>query len=222
MDKLKGQIGEFEWSFGKAKTNRTSIINHLITKYKLDNYLEIGIRNGSNFNKIDIFNKIGIDPQPKEGVIIKDNVEIIKKTSDEYFNNLEKNKRFDLIFIDGLHLEYQVDRDINNSLKHLNDNGFIVIHDCNPPTKFHQRDIYIVDGKFPAWNGTVWKSFVKKRMNDKNLNMCVVNTDWGVGIIQKGKQKLYESKQNLSYDNFEINRKKVLNLISVTEFLEIY
>ena len=26
------------------------------------------------------------------------------------------------------------------------------MHDCNPPTEFHQRENYEVDGQFPSWN----------------------------------------------------------------------
>ncbi len=51
-------------------------------------------------------------------------------TSNEFFA-LEKiqNKKYDVIFIDGLHETTQVDIDIQNSLKHLNEGGFILLHD---------------------------------------------------------------------------------------------
>jgi len=208
------EVGKKSFSFGVSFISRTSIINHLIHKYKLKSYLEIGVRSGSNYKKIKVDNKIGIDPYP-----IGHMNNIVKKTSDDYFRNLNKNKKFDIIFIDGLHLCDQVTRDINNSLKHLSKNGFIVIHDCSPPTEFHQRENYCINGHYPAWNGTVWKAYVKKRMSDKNLSMYVINCDWGVGIIRRGKQKLYPNK-DLLFENLEKDRKKMLNLISVDQFLE--
>ena len=58
--------------------------------------------------------------------------------SDDYFSSLDKTIKYDLIFIDGLHLEHQVDKDINNSLNHLSENGVIIIHDCNPITERRQ------------------------------------------------------------------------------------
>ena len=94
------------------------------------------------------------------------------------------------------------------------------MHDCNPPTEIHQRKNYEVNGKFPAWNGTTWRSFAKLRLNNHNLEMYCVDCDWGVGIIQKGFQTLFKSKYKLSYDLLEKNRKKLLNLISVKEFLQ--
>ena len=52
--------------------------------------------------------------------------------------------------------------------------------------------------------------------------MFTVDTDWGVGVIQKGVQEC------CSFDNpyyeylyFESRKKEHLNLISVEEFLEV-
>ena len=89
-------------------------------------------------------------------------------TSDEYFLKIkDTGVKFDIIFIDGLHLDYQVDLDLKNSLKHLSQNGFIIMHDCNPPTKFHQRENYeLKNQKTPYWNGRL--DLVKLRMNNPN------------------------------------------------------
>ena len=48
------------------------------------------------------------------------------------------------------HLEYQVDKDIDESIKFLSKDGFIILHDCNPPSEFHQRENYEINGKFPG------------------------------------------------------------------------
>lgn len=194
---------------------RTELINHLIKKYKFKSFLEIGVRNPKkgNFCKVKCKKKIGVDPDP----IIKMN-EIYVGTSDEYFKNLNNDEKFDIIFIDGLHLEEQVDKDIKNSLNHLSKNGFILLHDCNPPTEFHQRKEYCVNGRYPSWNGTVWRSIAKLRMNNKRLKIHVVDTDWGVGVIKPGKQKIFKTDQDLTYKLLEDNRKELLNLISTDEF----
>ena len=121
-----------------------------------------------------------------------------------------------------MHLEYQVDKDIEASLKFLSKDGFIILHDCNPPTEFHQRENYEVDGKFPQWNGTTWKSFAKLRMTNSNLIMCCVDCDWGCGIIKKGKSKIYNSSGELNYNFLAKNRIDLLNLISVNYFINNY
>lgn len=218
---LKGENNDFMFSHGYHKADRTSIINHLIKKYNLKTYLEIGVRDGINLNKVIIPNKIGIDSEPtSECKLIKN---MFLMTSDEYFEYISNsNKKFDIIFIDGVHLEEQVTKDIQNSLKHLNDNGFIIMRDCNPPSKFHQRSEYYQNGKYSEWNGTVWYSYAKLRMNDPNIKMTVVNCDWGIGILQKGKQKCYHKIEKIKYTNLDYDRDNLLNAISVYDFLTIY
>lgn len=212
---INGELTLQRFNFGISVANRTSIINHLIKKNNFRNYLEIGVRDLRNFEKINIENKIGVDPHP-----LKTNNNILRIDSDNFF--LENKKKFDIIFIDGLHLEYQVDNDLKNSLKFLSDNGYIVMHDCNPPSEFHQREVYEVDGKFPSWNGTTWKSYAKLRINNQNLTMSCVNCDWGVGIINRGFQNKYKTVKKIDYSLLEDNRLKLLNLISVKEFIESY
>ena len=209
--------GEFtlqKFAYGFDIGSRTSIINHLITKNNFNSYLEIGVRDGRNYNKIMAINKVGVDPNPK----FKEK-NLFIGTSDEFF---KKNSQiFDIIFIDGLHLEEQVDKDINNSLKFLTKKGYIIMHDCNPPTKFHQRENYEINGTFPAWNGTVWKSFAKLRMSNENLSLICVNCDWGVGIISKEKSELFPFNDNLDFEFLKNNRVKLLNLNSVKNFLDL-
>jgi hypothetical protein len=100
----------------------------------------------------------------------------------------------------------------------------VVLHDCNPPTEWHARETYgfynsPADG---AWNGTVWKAFLKRRF-EKSLYSCCIDTDWGVGIISK-KINIGSptSKVNpfFEYKEFDKYRKDYLNLISFEEFIK--
>lgn len=184
---------------------RYDIINSLIEKYNFQTYLEIGVSHVDGcFNKIKASEKTGVDPNTE-------NIEF-NKTSDEFFFELEQgNTRFsrdykwDLIFVDGLHLANQSYKDIKNSLKHVKKNGFIIVHDCNPPSGWFARENYLVDGFYAPWNGTVWKAFYKVRTEGLNIETCTVNTDWGVGVIKNTEQK---SKNKVEFDNmfFEFNK----------------
>lgn len=209
------------------KPLRSEIINFLLDSLGKDGtkYLEIGVRNPEdNFNKICSAKKISVDP----GIEFKTNPVDYKMTSDEFFNQirngeiLSRDIKFDVIFIDGLHLAEQVERDINNSLHHIQDNGFIVLHDCNPPTEFHSREsfsYYISPAKY-FWNGTTWKAFFKFRQN-RELYSCCINSDWGVGVISKnidlGKPT---TVQNPFYEYHVLNenRNESLNLIDYEVF----
>jgi hypothetical protein len=51
--------------------------------------------------------------------------------------------------------------------------------------------------------------------------MRVVDTDWGVGIVHPGRQDPYLGPCD-SYDDLARDRTRILNLISVREFLRLY
>jgi hypothetical protein len=193
--------------------NRTDIINSLILSNNLKTYLEIGVRNrDDNFNKIACYDKTGVDPEPSANATYV-------MTSDDFFKF--NKKKFDIIFIDGLHLREQVLKDIENSLNTLNDEGFIVCHDCLPNTEKEQIEYY--DG-ISAWVGTVWKGISYLRMTRKDLEIKVVDTDYGCGIIKKGSQNLYPKIEfaDMDWNYFSKNRNDLMNVISVEEFKKYY
>ena len=138
---------------------------------------------------------------------------------------LSDNIKFDVIFIDGLHLAEQVERDISNSLKFLKDDGFIVMHDCNPPSEYHASENYSyrLSPAKDYWNGTTWKAFVKSRQS-KDYYSCCIDTDWGVGIISK-KINLGNSSSISNpfyeFNTLDLNRKESLNLMNFDSFKEI-
>lgn len=199
--------------------SRTKLINYLIKKYNLVSYLEIGLNNPyCNFVKIRAKEKYSVDPYYTD--IIDGNTEdgiaewsrfcTHRMTSDEFFEQNSKN--FDIIFIDGLHEEHQVDKDIQNSLKVLKTGGFIVIHDCLPESKGAQA----VPRQQPIWNGTVWKSFVKMNLlKNPGLKLYVLNTDWGCGIIQKKGEVDYPLPEPLemSWEHFSENKETLYNIV---------
>jgi len=140
--------------------NRHSVINSVSNQDA--KYLEIGVETGYTFNNVHIQNKTGVDPSPQF-----ESENLILKTSDDYFENLDPNTntKFDVIFIDGLHQCEQVTKDINNSLQYLNENGKILLDDIIPlnydeqlkvPIK-HRYENGILKTMVP-WTGDVWKT----------------------------------------------------------------
>lgn len=205
-------------------STRTEVINYLVSLFDHPTtYLEIGIRNpNDNFNSINATVKYGVDP----GIEYEPNPVDFKMTSDDFFQQLAANKilsneiKFDVIFIDGLHTAEQVNLDIANALRFINDDGFVVLHDCNPPTEWHAREKYDYTMS-PAggyWNGTTWKAFLKSRF-DKSIYSCCVDTDWGIGILSK-KRNLGDAiepvNQFYEFSVLESDRKQHMNLIDFT------
>ena len=154
---------------------RWNLINYLIETKDYSSYLEIGCDQNQLFSKIKIKNKLGVDPVSGGN---------IRKTSDEFFkNNIEK---FDIVFIDGLHHYHQVKRDILNSLKFLNNDGIILVHDCLPDSLSKQA----VPRYKMSWNGDVWKAIVDLRQ-DGNLEIYTLKIDQGIGVKKKNKKYEY-------------------------------
>lgn len=195
---------------------RYDIINHFISKLNLKSYLEIGVFDGECIQKIICEKKDGVDPGVENGQSIGVNY---KMTSDDFFNN-NRNKFYDIIFIDGLHYSEQVDIDIENSLKQTVENGIIILHDCNPPTLTHT----LIPRVSVQWNGDVYKSILKFRKNNLNHEYFTIDSDWGVGVIIKN----YKSGNPMKTADFDLgisdwnyfndNRNDLLNLITVDEF----
>lgn len=189
---------------------RTDIINHLIKVYNYKSYLEIGVSDPkNNFDLINCRFRIGVDPNGKA---------TFTGTSDEFFMN---NKfMFDIIFIDGLHEELQVTKDINNALLCLNKNGMIVLHDCLPTKEEYQTEQY----NGGVWSGTVWRSIAKIRMTRNDLELSIINTDWGCGVLKRGHSKLFVPPLNtdLNYEFFFRYANEMFNIISPQQFLEKY
>ena len=198
----------FNWNL---YPHRLEIIQNIIISKNYKKYLEIGCDKDQIFSNILIDYKIGVDPVQGGNV---------RKTSDDFFkNNLDK---FDIIFIDGLHEYDQVNKDINNSLKAINDGGIILLHDCMPKSYFHQA----VPRSRMSWNGDVWKNIVEARANPE-IDTYTCFADEGIGIIfnRLNRNKLIINKKNfkkLKFRDFYYNYREYLNIISAEEINKIF
>ena len=187
---------------------RTDIIQKFITKRNYKSYLEIGTYRNVNFDKITIDNKVSIDPDPEAKATYQ-------MTSDEFF--AVNQDKFDIVFIDGLHEHNQVYKDIQNSLKFLNPNGVIILHDCMPKNEKMQ----LWDNKshqFEEWTGDTWKAYYKA-LNEINYKVYVLDTDYGCGVIDTShpKPKLAHivDMEELTYQDYlklkEENKYNIVN-----------
>ena len=199
---------DYNWS---GLPSRTEIIQKIIDRKNYKDYLEIGCDNDENFSKINVENKIGVDPL-KGGTL--------RMTSDDFFKKNEIN--FDVVFLDGLHTYEQTIKDINNSLKFLKKNGVILIHDCLPKKIWNQ----IVPRIYGHWNGDVWKAIVHSRTYEyADTYTCKV--DHGLGVILKRKNSdrlelVNKNFKNLKFADYFNNHKKFMNPISHEDLDKIF
>ena len=190
--------------------NRTALLNFLIKTYGYKNYLEIGVCDGYNYDQIVAPYKVGVDPSPLSPANRL-------MTSDAFF--AQNQEKFDLIFIDGLHLCEQVIRDIENSLQCLNPGGRIVMHDCMPNVMEEQVRTPPVIG---AWTGDVWKAAAYARMHYNPIHFCVIDMDFGCGVITPGITQTLAPEvpfENLDWNFYINNRKKLLNIVSLESWI---
>jgi hypothetical protein len=187
---------------------RYDIINKIIIKRNYTSYLEIGCFKDETFNQINIKKKIGVDPVSGGN---------LRMTSDQFF--IENKEKFDLIFIDGLHVYEQVIKDIFNSIKVLKENGIILVHDCLPRKLWYQTPTRMSD----TWNGDVWKAIVECRTLE-NIDTYTCLADEGIGVIkvQKNNNLLnlnLSNFKNLKYKEYYTNRESLMNIISVEKLI---
>lgn len=154
-------IGLKKLNYNTNLNSRFQIINKLTTPHL--SYLEIGVEYGECMQNVHFTNKIGVDPDPKF-VSNNSNVVIAKLTSDEFFQRQSSNATFDVVFIDGMHQVEYFTKDLNNSIKHLSDNGLIFIDDIIP-LNYHEQLKIPIKHKYENgilkygenWTGDVWR-----------------------------------------------------------------
>ncbi len=231
------------------KINRINIIQNIIDRKKAKTYLEIGVRAGDAFLRIKATCKLGVDPNfvisptKKFRYYFKNPYNIFNKyfdmESDTFFaqENIRLSEHgLDVVFIDGLHTFSQSLKDVQNSLGYLNNNGVIVLHDCNPLSEaaaFPAASIDEVQKVNPPgfegiWNGDVWKTIVYLRSMRKDLRIFVLDCDFGLGVITKGTPETMlnyspDAVCNLSYNDLAKERQSLTNLKNLNyleEFLK--
>ena len=205
-DKKLGNIG-FNFS---DKPNRQTIVQKIIEIKKYNSYLEIGTFHDELFQHIKCDKKVGVDPVSGG---------TIRKTSDQFFK--DNKEKFDCIFIDGLHYYSQVKKDIENSIKALNPNGIILLHDCLPNNHFEQA----VPRCQITWNGDVWKAIVECRSKE-NIDTYTCYADFGVGVIlnRKNQNLLKLNKKNfakLKFKDYFFRHKEFMNIVEFEDLIKI-
>lgn len=210
---------------------RWDIINKLIKDNNYKSYLEIGYYKGWSFDRVNCESKIAIDPNPsktlqQEAMFIGEfDGEVLKQYSDVYFAQSLPQAKFDIIFIDGLHEAEQVSKDIENALKHLNEGGTIVLHDCNPPEYAHTTTG--IDG---CWTGDTYKAVLDLEAK-YSCRFITLDTDWGVGVLKPLNNPFTNplriidlsvdaNRAKVDWKYFDENRVTLLNLKNYEEWLK--
>ena len=167
-----------------------SFLDFLCSWIKPECYLELGVRTGVNFQKVAKHCKkaIGVDiaPAPFE---LSDNMEYYTMYTDDYFNNLSDDVKFDCVFIDADHSHEQSLKDFMNVKDRVIEDGFIFFHDTYP----YNESLFT-----PSLCNDVYKTalYIKKNFIDE-FEIVTLPINPGVTIVKKmnrNKQLSYEKR----------------------------
>jgi hypothetical protein len=219
---------------------KTDVMNWLGWQAGHASYLEVATRwTGGQFMLIapDVFT--GIDRamyrMPSD---YDDGLKTTHRTASEDSNEVlrpfhEQRRRFDMIFVDSFHTYEDSRRDLELTLPLLKSDGVIVVHDCHPV----DREAVKPQFRPGEWFGHTYLAFLDFARGHPELEHCVVDTDYGCGILRhrapaaqgRGNAAVTDdagfSSAALSahdyhdWDTYFAHRHEVLNLLSVDEFL---
>jgi hypothetical protein len=171
------------------KFDHTSFISFLASWITPHHYLELGTRSGDNFIKIS---KLSIESTAVDMDELKfslpDNSNFFNGLTDEFFDTLNPNVKFDLIFIDADHSHKQSLKDFLNAQKFLIEDGFIILHDTYPIDESY-LDPTICDDSYRTAH------FIKQNLSD-SFESLTLPFHPGLTIVKK----MNKSKQLLWKD----------------------
>ena len=223
--------------------DRLECIKSLMKKKNLKGYLEIGVSNGHILFRVKSNFKIAVDPAfffdnaRKIGKTFLNPYNLFnryfRKTSDDFFEqdapSVFEKRKAELALIDGMHVYELALRDVENTLRYMDEEGVIIMHDCNPQDRAAacSFDEWKARGFKGAWNGDVWKTILHLRCLRSDLTVFVLDCDHGLGIITKKRNEKamhfsMNDIQKLTYDDFDANRKAWLDLRPAGYFYEYF
>lgn len=117
--------------------NHPAFFDFMFSYLKPENYLELGVRDGRNVLTVarHCKNITAVDiipqsfPSPNVGL---DLFTYIQTTTDNFFENIDKNIKYDVVFIDADHSHEQSLKDFINVKDMVIEDGFIFFHDTYP------------------------------------------------------------------------------------------
>ena len=187
--------------------NRMDVLQAFLDQRPNATYLEIGVQRGKVLLHLRAHRKIAVDPdfhisRMRRWISCLNNpsnraIEYFEMTSDAFFDQHGEALRggIDVAFVDVLHTHEQAHRDVCHVLKHLNDDGVIVMHDCNPisaaAAQFADSPDDAARLGHPEWTGEwtgdVYKAVIQLRAERRDLQTYVLDCDYGLGIVRRGR-----------------------------------
>jgi SAM-dependent methyltransferase len=102
----------------------------------------------------------------------KKGVKVCRQTSDEFFQSLPKDTKFDFVYIDGNHNYKNVLADLENAWEHLNPCGVIVVDDHNANIPYWGEPITLAVADFCQAKGIRHGNYPHNQCVIQNVKAC--------------------------------------------------
>ena len=151
----------------------------------LNRYLELGVSKGVCFNSVAPLSKeaYGVDINNSHK-FIKENKNLIwyHGTTTDFLRRHDKNKKFDLVFIDADHKHDSSLNDFKLVLPLVNDNGLILLHDTYPTSEPLTTKSY-------CYNTYKTADYIRRNYSDV-CEICTLPFYFGISIVRKLNRQL--------------------------------
>jgi predicted O-methyltransferase YrrM len=177
------------------------VINDLLDALGGDRYLEL------------------VDGQSTYAADVKASVKHVAQ--DSFVAGDGGERGYDVVFVDSWHDAEPCLRVLEGCLRQLREHGAIVVHDTNPPTRWHQRPATEC-APGTEWNGDVWKAVVRFRVAHPEIDVRTIDTDWGCTVIRPGVRTSetlqLDGRAALTWETLRDRRAELLNVVPLRRF----
>jgi hypothetical protein len=166
--------GAFDFDWQAIRYDRKAVVNLLLADRPDGDYLEIGCADNLLFDAVMARCKVGVDP--RQGGTHR-------MTSDAFFAahaGSQADRRFDVVFVDGLHLYEQVRRDLDGALSVLKRGGWIAFHDMLPRDWLEE---HVPQIRTRGWTGDGWK-LAFELLASPDVDFRLLAIDHGVLVVR--------------------------------------
>ena len=188
-------------------------------------YVEIGVFEGESLRLAAPETRaIGIDPEPKPGVVPGPHQSLFRETSDAYFASHDLRAELgglplDFAFIDGMHRFEFVLRDFINLERHCAPGSIICVHDTYPIS----RELADRERREHTWTGDVWRAVLALKQYRPDLAIDTVaappsgltivrNLDPGSRVLPERLDSICAQYMEVDYSVVEERKGELLNL----------
>lgn len=192
-------------------THSSRRINALAGAMRATRYLEVGVNKGDTFRAVEVAERVAVDPEFRFDWEAEANGATVfhQVPSDAYFADCRE--RFDIVFLDGLHVFAQTFRDFCNALDVTHARSLIIIDDTVPDDIYsswpHPRESRafrrMAGGRGGSWHGDIFKMVFAINDFFPRLSFCTIGTEGNPQTLvwrepRQGFRPLFNSLETVS------------------------